>query len=299
MSNCVVFVCDKPYFSRFLFTCNQLLSNGQYNGDICLVIGNDLLHDNWLNHEFIQNNKQIIVKHFANIHFPPAFLAINNKIKSDGRNISKRFQWHKLHLFNTYFKRWQSVLYIDCGMTIFTNISPILNEKTENTLLVHCDGYPKYEWKLGGQFDRENTEYFTKLNTKYNLDIDYFQTGMMLYDTNIIEENTFQNLYDLMLEYPICKTNEQGIISLYFTNVKPLWKQIRLRNDDTYFYDCMSRDVENNRYIMLKINKPVNQQQPSANPSPIIPQNNVKESPIQRQRDSVKPILTMKRMSFF
>lgn len=35
----------------------------------------------------------------------------------------------------------------------------------------------------------------------------------------------------------IRRTNEQGIISLYFTIIKPQWQQITLKNDDTYFYD--------------------------------------------------------------
>ena len=37
------------------------------------------------------------------------------------------------------------------------------------------------------------------------LNIDYFQTTMMLYDTKIIKENTFNDLYDLTLEYPISR----------------------------------------------------------------------------------------------
>ena len=44
-NTCVVFLCDKPYFHKFIYTCNQLLSNGNYKGNICLVIGNDLKND--------------------------------------------------------------------------------------------------------------------------------------------------------------------------------------------------------------------------------------------------------------
>ena len=137
-------------------------------------------------------------------------------------------------------------------MTIFSDISPIINEASENTLLAHSDCYPTYEWKLHLQFCKSNTEYFTKLDNKYNLNIDYFQTGIMLYDTKIIENDTYDNLLKLSIEYPISLTNEQGIIALYFTNVQPLFKQIKTHNEHVYFYDYLSRN-NNNKYIMLKV----------------------------------------------
>jgi hypothetical protein len=254
MSNnnvCVVFVCDKNYFNKFVTTCSQLIHSGKYNGNICLVVGDDLHNDEMLECEFIKKNN-IIIKHFPNIQFSNEFIEVNNKINSDGRNIKKKFQWHKLHLFNVFFKQWNYMFYLDCGMNIYHDISPILDEVTENTLLAHSDAYPLYEWKLHVQFDKDNIDYFGKLNNKYNLNIDYFQTGMMLYDTRIIENDTYDNLLQLSHEYPISRTNEQGIIALYFTNVKPLFKQIKTHNEYAYFYDCVSRN-KNNKYIMLKI----------------------------------------------
>ena len=251
MSKCIVFVCNKNYFNKFINTCNQLITNGKYCGNICLVVGNDLYNDTLLDCDIIKNNN-IIIKYFPDIHFTNYFLEINNKINTDGRNLTKKFQWHKLHLFNTFFKQWDYIFYIDCGMTIFADISPILNEVNENTLLAHSDAYPTYQWKLHVQFCKENKELFSKLNNTYNLNIDYFQTGIMLFDTKIINENTFSDLLNLSHEYPISRSNEQGIIALYFTNINPLFKQIRTHNEDTYFYDCLSRN-NNNRYIMLKM----------------------------------------------
>jgi hypothetical protein len=247
---CIVFLCDKAYFNKFMYTCNLLITNGKYNGQICLIVGDDLNNDVLLDCDFIKNNN-IIIKYFPNILFPNDFLIVNNSIKTDGRNLTKKFQWHKLHLFNTFFKQWNYVFYLDCGITIFSDISPIINEVTENTLLAHSDAYPTYEWKLHNQFDKTNTEYFTKLNNTYNLNINYFQTTMMLYDTRIIENDTYDNLLKLSIEYPISITNEQGIMALYFTQIKPLFKQIKINNENTYFYDYLSRNT-NYKYIMLK-----------------------------------------------
>lgn len=247
---CVVFLCDREYFNKFNYTCNQLITNGKYTGNICLVIGDDLLNDVLLDSDIIKNNN-IMVKHFPNIVFSAEFLDIQKTMNRASHWFEKLFQFHKFHLFDIFFKQWKYIFYLDCGITIYSDISPILNEATENTLLAHSDAYPIYEWKLQNQFNKENTEYFEKLNSKYDLNIDYFQTTIMLYDTNIIQDDTYDNIVNLLLEYPISITNDQGIIALYFTNIHKVFKQIKTQNETTYFYDYLSRNPSN-KYIMLK-----------------------------------------------
>jgi hypothetical protein len=82
--------------------------------------------------------------------------------------------------------------------------------------------------------------------------MDYFQTTVMLYDTSIITNDTYNSLLALLSEYPICNTNDQGIIALYFTLIMPVFKQLKIKNDDTYFYDYLSRN-NSYKYIMLKM----------------------------------------------
>jgi hypothetical protein len=216
-----------------------------------LIIGDDLLNDELLNHEIILKHK-ITIKHFPDIKFPSSFTHEIENISNpndDKRNITKSFQWHKLYLFNPWFKQFNYIFYIDCGITILSDIAPILKEKTVNKLLAHSDAYPTFEWKLRGQFDTTNSKYFSDLNTKYNLDRDYFQTTVLLFDTNIIAENTFDDLYKLAVAYPISRTNEQAIMSLYFSSV---WQPMKIKNDETYLYDYISRNPSN-KYIMLKL----------------------------------------------
>jgi hypothetical protein len=137
-------------------------------------------------------------------------------------------------------------------MVIFSDISPMLKAVKINTFLAHSDAYPSYQWKLDHQFDKTIEPYFTKLKNTYNLNIDYPQTTTMLYDTSIIEEYTFEELYRLMLEYPISIMNDQGIIALYFTSVKPVWKQIQMCDETTRFYDHSWREKDK-KYIMVKM----------------------------------------------
>lgn len=247
---CFVFVCNRAYLQRFMHTCEMLLARGNYKGDICLVIGDDLKDVSLEQFGFIREHK-IIVKHFPDIQFPEGFLRVNNTLrKSDGRNITKKFQWHKMHLFSTFFKQWDRVFYLDCGMTIFSDITPLMEEVQERTLVAHSDAHPTYEWRLRNQFDDTIADVYQRLASAYNLDIDYFQTGIMIYDTSIIEEHTFDDLVRLMLEYPISCTNEQGIIALYFTSVRPCWKPLAIEKKGLHLYDYCRRHPAH-RYIIL------------------------------------------------
>lgn len=254
---CIVFTCNKPYLDKFIFTCTSLLQQGQYKGDICLLIGDDL-NNTIQQHPFIINNN-IIIKYLPNIQFTNSFYTIQKSCFREPHWNHKLFQYHKLHLFNTYFKQWNYILYLDCGIKIFNDINPIINSKKQHKVLAHSDAYPTYNWKLHTQFCKYNiiqnqlTEnpFYKQLQTKYNLNEDYFQTTIMLYDTSIINNNTYLDLYQLCNTYPISKTNDQGIISLYFTQIKQLWEQIPIQNNETYFYDYLSRHKDNT-YIMLK-----------------------------------------------
>jgi len=251
-SICCVFVSNQKYFSKFVETCHELVINGKYKGDICLVIGDDLKNNELLNHKIIKNNN-IIIKYFPDIKFPPEFYQVNNNLKTDGRNITKKFQWHKLHLFNTYFKKWNGIFYIDCGMKILDNIKPMLQINYHKKLLAHSDAYPTYERKLSSQFDSSKKQIYYNLSKKYNLNIDYFQTGILLYDTDIIKKNTFNDLLKIAIEYPISTTNEQGIMNIYFNCQKKIWEQIKLKNNETNFYDYWSRNKNDNKYIIVKV----------------------------------------------
>ena len=101
-------------------------------------------------------------------------------------------------------------------MNIHNDINPIINIRPDKKIFARADGFPNYEWKLSSQFD-VSQEIYTKLSDIYNLErTDYFQTGLMYFDTNIVEESTFDEIISLVEKYPISITNEQGILNLYF-----------------------------------------------------------------------------------
>ena len=240
MNICCVFVCNKKYFTKFTNTCSQLIKYGNYKGEICLVISDDLIGDELLNSSIIKDNN-IIIKHFEKITIPPEkYKNASAKEKVDGCSL-------KFNLFKTYFKKWDFIFYMDCGINIYHDISPIINEATENKLLAHSDAYPTYKRKLYCQFND-----VVELNKMYNLDINYFQSTILLFDTNIIEDNTFTEIIGLVNKYPTGITNDQCYLSIYFIIIKPCWEQINIKNEEIYFYDYLSRNSKN-KYIMLKL----------------------------------------------
>jgi len=246
---CCVFTCNLLFFDKFKNTCDQLINNGKYTGDITLIIGDDMELENTKNNNFIKLNNINVIK-FNNIKFSENVNSILESVNDDGRCRNKKFQWHKIHLFDEYFKNWDYILYLDSGLNINHDISPIIESRKKDKLLAQSDAYPSMIWKLRDQFD-QTKELFNKLDSEYDLNIDYFQSTIMLYDTNIITDKLIEKLLDLTNTYPITRTNEQGIIALYFTNIEKKWEKLPLGNDKYRYYSYFGGG---GNLIMSKIN---------------------------------------------
>ena len=248
---CVLFICDKPYFDRFIQTYNQLREAGKYSGDVCLIVFYDLYTDPEFQ-TFMENNTDIHIQYFPPIPFTPSFYENQSRITRDGHWNQKMFQFQKYYLFHPFLRKWDYVFYLDCGIQIYRDIQPMLDCALPNTLLAHSNCYPYFEQTLKDGFWKSSS-LFSDLENKYKLDIDYPQTTIMLYDTELTSMETFYSLIGLSIQYPISITNDQSIIALYFTNVCPVWKQIPLENEECAFYDYLRRSSQKKPYIMLKV----------------------------------------------
>jgi hypothetical protein len=247
---CVALLCNAAFFGKMLYTLNGVRSNG-YAGDVCVIIGDDLKDHNALQHPLLKLPNTHI-KHFNDINFDEKFLDSFEKINRPPHWREKIFQYHKLHLFDEFFKKWDFIFYVDSGAHVIGNIAPILASRSSQKFIAHSDAYHTYEWKLKNQFDDKNENY-TRLLGTYDIDIDYPQTTIMLYDTKIITCDTKKDLLDLALEWNFSITNDQGIIALYFASIKKVWEQIALGDDSTWYYDFMIRDHKRHKpYLILK-----------------------------------------------
>lgn len=250
MKNCIALLTNESFFDKMIYTLEGILRHN-YTGQICIIIGNDLVNSDKLNLAILQQSN-IVIKHFPDISFSENFITKFNSIERDSLWRRKIFQYHKFYLFDIFFKQWDNILYIDAGTTVFESVLPILNSGKFNKLLAHSDAYPSYEWKLKSQFVQSENE-FINLDQTYNLNIDYPQTTIMLINTNIIEDNTFNSLLALAEQYPCSKTNDQGIIALYFTCICNMWEQIKLGDSERWYYDYLLRPEKCDKpHILLK-----------------------------------------------
>jgi hypothetical protein len=248
MKYCLTTFCNKNFLSRTEQTIAELRTKGQYSDKIILMVGDDLKH-------YTLNDSNVIVKYFPTIDRSSVLQRLNGISTSDGRDFNKPFQWHKIYTFHPFFKEWDSCMLIDGGMRIYNPIWPMIHLDCSKRFLAHCDGYPTYEWKLSCQFESNRfADLYNDLSTNYNLDIDYFQTGMYYFDTSIFEDNMIERLLDLGNTYINTRTNEQAIMNLIINCEKKLWSQIQLKDDNIHYYDCMERNgLHCSNYIMLKM----------------------------------------------
>jgi hypothetical protein len=249
-STCVVFVCDYGYFHKFLKTLQGLVKEGEYTGDICLIIGDDLKDSPLLENPLMKEAK-VIVQHFPDIEIPFETREIMAELNRDIKWYLKVFQYHKFHVFQTFVKRWRRILYLDSGITIYRPIQPLLGCWKDGKFLAHCDSFPLFDRQLRQQFDTLNP-FIEQLETIYDMSCLFPQTTIMYFDSNLITETTFQELYDLMLRFPNSLTNDQGILALYFTQIRKCWEQIQTGDLQQNYYDFWSRN-NGKPYIMLKV----------------------------------------------
>lgn len=252
MRRCIILISNANFLEKTKNTIKQIRQIGRYTDDIVILVGEDLKNLSGF-------DDKVIVKYFPEIDRTKEIELFKKMPISDGREVHKVFQFHKIHCFDVYFKQWDKCLYMDAGMQIFKELDKILNLECDNKVLAHSDAYPTYEWTLKVQFNSNIfPELYKELENNYNLDVDYFQSGVMLYDTKIISESIKDKLLTLANKYINSKTNEQAIMNLLFNCELKIWSPLPLKDDETYYYDYWERNnLKYYDYIMLKYPKTV------------------------------------------
>eukprot|EP00041_Stephanoeca_diplocostata_P018217 m.379773 g.379773 ORF g.379773 m.379773 type:complete len:283 (-) comp20957_c2_seq22:76-924(-) len=168
----------------------------------------------------------------------------------------------KFHVFDAYFAAWDRVLYLDSGIAVQKPIQHILDLNVSGKLTAFSDTWPDYTWRLHGQFYPKEypAEYEAMKKQNYNLEIDYFMSTVMYYDTRAVlphpvplRETTVALLYALAREFPHCN-GDQAIMALLFCAIKPVWTPLPIRTSTTLLYDYLPRSGPAGDYVMLKMN---------------------------------------------
>ena len=135
-------------------------------------------------------------------------------------------------------KEWDKIFYLDINLTIHKNLNDLLKIEVDDLFLAKADGYPDYNRLLLSQFDKSQPE-IKQMEKKFNLYAnDYFQTGLMYFDTSIIHKDMIDDILKIAEEFPVSITNEQGVLNLYFQNRKGVFKELPeyLGDDIIYYY---------------------------------------------------------------
>lgn len=240
----------RKYLNRFV---TQIRNEGNYIGEIIVLTSIYtpvflLKLKDKSNLKFIKFNK---IKFDKKTDYELKTINTNGQ---PNRHIYKNFQWHKLHLFDEKLKNWKYIFYIDINMTIHKDINPILDNTPNHLIFANRDSNDRENWVLKDQFDTTHKK-FKELNKKYNLLIkDYFQTGMLYFDTDIVDNKTKDQILNLVESFPITRTNEQAILNLYFIFERNLYHQLpqRINNFTTYTYWT----IDNNSRITKQLVPP-------------------------------------------
>ena len=148
----------------------------------------------------------------------------------------------KFSVFDSYFKQWEKVMYLDCDILINSSLVTI---KNLDNVEMYCDGEKNTVrdlftmWYCGGLADLINGKHFntnmdqeslSDLDQSFNVEKFCFNSAFMYFNSNIIDESTVNELEKLRerfkkINYHVGLTEgtDQPILNLLFLNQ---WSQI-------------------------------------------------------------------------
>ena len=242
-SVCVVFVCDGNYMHKFKKTYLQLRGDGCYDGEVCLILTGDYDKDSCYL-DFFEDPKNHIVT------FPEIIVPERVK-KCAYRPKCVQAQMQKFHIFNVYFKSWDYILYIDCGMNVHGDVNKIIATREKGIYLAPGDLNIKDHTPQKHSVDfGPKDESFRHLKKRFGLEYVYPRSGVMLFDTDVIKVDTVSDMKRLLYTYP-CGKGDQSYIALYFVHINPVWKPLLREDENQDYYDFCPRG-EGRVYIMHK-----------------------------------------------
>ncbi len=119
----------------------------------------------------------------------------------------------KIEIFKEYFKKWEKIIYLDCDIIVTSSLN--------NLLKINTFGAVKDLISIEENIDKDiipNEEY-KQLQKKYKLNKRCFNSGVFVFDTKIIKNNTFKELYSYIeKKINYIKFEDQFILNIFFYN---------------------------------------------------------------------------------
>jgi len=255
----LVFVCNAKYMTRCVHTIESCRSVGDWTDDIVVLVDSTVdITDPMVKGRFEALECQIrCVENKAPLETIRSMWKPYKGHFNRDPVCKKLVQYIKFHIFDEWFKQWDTVFYIDSGAHIYGDLNRMKRAcEPKGVLYAHSNGYPSYLTNayVRGQFDMFLDEMIAKeLDAEFPLDIDSFQSTVMIFDTSLITPSMVDELFELTHRFPLANRNDQGILNLYFHCARSLWKQIPLQDEEGLLYDFHQRDGRAKvEYLMLK-----------------------------------------------
>ena len=210
----VVLVADKNYKDHAKSLFVNIKREGQWDGDFCLLTNMDSTDYT----EFIE--KGIFVKQI---------------------DMSNPF-YVKFSVFDTYFKQWDKVMYLDCDILVNGSLSTIKNLESVD---MYCDAERNTirdlftMWYCGGIAEQVNGKHFNTnmdkeslddLDSSFDVEKFCFNSAFMYFNTKLISDSIVLDLEKLRTRFKkinfhvgLTEGTDQPILNLLFIDE---WVQI-------------------------------------------------------------------------
>lgn len=124
----------------------------------------------------------------------------------------------KFYLFREYFKKWRKVIYLDADIIVRGSLDKLL--ETNGFSAPNASTF-----RLRNEFISDKLRNY-EIRKKYNLSRRAFCAGILVFDSSLICEDTFNELLDLYNKFKdLYQFSEESTLNLYFYKK---WKMLPL-----------------------------------------------------------------------
>ena len=205
MNKLIILVTDENYLNHIKYNISNIRDK---HGEIDICIIYDKIKEDKIKPELDKYNV--------------LFLPVSSP---NGKSYDRAY-YLKYHIFEKYFKSWDKILYLDCDTMIFDKLNilfDLLNEN--NNLFVDFEGNSIEKFfTMWSPINQSNQNDYNLLAQETDIKKYGFNTGILLYNSSIIKEDTVKKLYNLHEKYKkinkhVEKGTDQPIINLIYSEI--------------------------------------------------------------------------------
>lgn len=147
----------------------------------------------------------------------------------------------KFYLFQEYFKKWNKIIYLDADIIVEASLDGL-------TKLSGFNAPVATTFRLKNEFV-DNKQALKKLKQIYNLHSQAFNSGVFVLDTELLTNNTYNEIIDLYNNYQdISEYGEESILNLFFYQK---WKLLPLVYNFVPWYVRKTYGVNNTLFAVV------------------------------------------------